>query len=204
MYFARFPRCSDSFLRYRKVLHTPAIRGIPKLSRQNQKILAFKGKMESIKGAKQLKQNGAGLNVVVIRTGWNQKVVDPLVEGCIKELKDSGVTKIELIEVPGAYELPFACKTVIQGDPSVNAVIAIGCLIKGDTMHFEYICESVSHGLMQVGLDTGVPVIFGVLTCLTEMQALQRAGVEPGHHNHGPEWGAAAIVMANLKKQKRG
>jgi len=80
-----------------------------------------------------------------------------------------------------------------------DAVIAIGVLIKGSTMHFEYICESVSHALMRVQLDSGVPVIFGVLTALTEEQALERAGigrVSKGH-NHGEDWGAAAVEMAS-------
>lgn len=80
-----------------------------------------------------------------------------------------------------------------------NAVIAIGVLIKGETMHFEYISDSVSHGLMRVQLDTGVPVIFGVLTALTENQALLRAGIgKDGNkgHNHGEDWGLAAVEMA--------
>lgn len=81
-----------------------------------------------------------------------------------------------------------------------DAVIAIGCLIKGSTMHFEYICDAVSHGLMKLQMDTGVPVIFGVLTCLTEDQALERAGVGKGAnkgHNHGEDWGLAAVEMAS-------
>lgn len=77
-----------------------------------------------------------------------------------------------------------------------DAVIAIGVLIKGSTMHFEYICDSVSHGLMKVQLDSGVPVIFGVLTALTESQALERSGLEDGGHNHGEDWGLAAVEMA--------
>jgi 6,7-dimethyl-8-ribityllumazine synthase len=80
-----------------------------------------------------------------------------------------------------------------------DAVIAIGVLIKGATMHFEYISESVSQALMRVQLDTGVPVIFGVLTALTEEQALERAGIGRGAtkgHNHGEDWGSAAIEMA--------
>ena len=79
-----------------------------------------------------------------------------------------------------------------------DAVIAIGVLIKGATMHFEYISESVSHALMKVQLDTGVPVIFGVLTALTDEQALERAGIGGGAnkgHNHGEDWGLAAIEM---------
>jgi 6,7-dimethyl-8-ribityllumazine synthase len=81
-----------------------------------------------------------------------------------------------------------------------DAVIAIGVLIKGATMHFEYICESVSHALMRVQLDTGVPIIFGVLTALTDEQALDRAGIGRGDskgHNHGEDWGTAAVEMAS-------
>jgi len=87
-----------------------------------------------------------------------------------------------------------------------NAVIAIGVLIKGSTMHFEYICDAVSQGLMRVTLDTGVPIIFGVLTCLTEEQALERAGIEiKGRegkaHNHGVDWGKAAVEMSVKAKR---
>ncbi|KAI9670413.1 MAG: hypothetical protein M1817_004456 [Caeruleum heppii] len=76
-----------------------------------------------------------------------------------------------------------------------DAVIAIGVLIKGETMHFEYIAESVSHGLMRVQLDNGVPVVFGLLTVLEEGQALARAGMEGKGHNHGEDWGRAAVEM---------
>lgn len=91
---------------------------------------------------------------------------------------------------PAGAELPTA---------PFDAVIAIGVLIKGATMHFEYICDSVSHGLMRVQLDTGVPVVFGVLTALTDDQALERAGIGRGEdkgHNHGEDWGLAAVEMA--------
>lgn len=81
-----------------------------------------------------------------------------------------------------------------------DAIIAIGVLIKGETMHFEYIADSVSHALMRVGLDTGVPVIFGVLTVLTEDQAKARAGVLSGSHNHGEDWGLAAVEMGLKRK----
>ncbi|KAL9934854.1 hypothetical protein V8E36_006629 [Tilletia maclaganii] len=78
-----------------------------------------------------------------------------------------------------------------------SAVIAIGVLIKGKTMHFEYISDAACHGLMRVGLDTGVPVILGILTCLTEEQALLRSGIGQGAHNHGLDWGSAAVEMAS-------
>jgi 6,7-dimethyl-8-ribityllumazine synthase len=84
-----------------------------------------------------------------------------------------------------------------------DAVIAIGVLIKGSTMHFEYICDSVSHALMKVQLETGVPVIFGVLTTLTEDQALERAGLGKGSdkgHNHGEDWGLAAVEMGSQSR----
>ncbi|KAM7191999.1 6,7-dimethyl-8-ribityllumazine synthase [Rhypophila sp. PSN 637] len=81
-----------------------------------------------------------------------------------------------------------------------DAIIAIGVLIKGETMHFEYISDSVSQGLMRVSLDTGIPVIFGVLTVLTEDQAKARAGLIPGSHNHGEDWGLAAVEMGLKRK----
>lgn len=81
-----------------------------------------------------------------------------------------------------------------------DALIAIGVLIKGETMHFEYIADAVSHGLMRVQLDTGVPVVFGVLTVLSEDQAKARAGVTSGSHNHGEDWGLAAVEMGVKRK----
>ncbi|KAF8844813.1 Lumazine synthase [Paxillus ammoniavirescens] len=89
--------------------------------------------------------------------------------------------------------------TVLVPNAPFDAVIAIGVLIKGATMHFEYICDSVSHALMKIQVDTGVPVIFGVLTALTDDQALERAGIGRGEnkgHNHGEDWGLAAVEMA--------
>lgn len=85
-----------------------------------------------------------------------------------------------------------------------DAVIAIGVLIKGSTMHFEYICDAVSHGLMRIQLETGTPVIFGVLTALTDDQALERAGIGRGEnkgHNHGVDWGHAAVEMASKARE---
>lgn len=82
-----------------------------------------------------------------------------------------------------------------------DAIVAIGVLIKGETMHFEYIADSVSHGLMRVQLDTGVPVIFGVLTVLNEDQAKARAGITSGSHNHGEDWGLAAVEMGVKRRE---
>ena len=96
---------------------------------------------------------------------------------------------------------PAPAQPVVLNTPNkpFDAVIAIGVLIKGSTMHFEYICDSVTHALMKVQLETGVPVIFGVLTALTEEQALDRSGLGTGAnkgHNHGEDWGLAAVEMS--------
>lgn len=82
-----------------------------------------------------------------------------------------------------------------------DAVIAVGCLIKGQTMHFEYISESVSNALMQLQFQSNLPIVFGLLTCLTDEQALLRAGVGEGGHNHGTDWGRAAVEMGFKRKQ---
>lgn len=103
---------------------------------------------------------------------------------------------------PGSRTGTPAPPTVSIPSGPFDAVIAVGVLIKGATMHFEYICESVSHALMRVQLDTGVPVIFGVLTALDDDQALERAGLgRAGGHNHGEDWGLAAVEMASQTRR---
>jgi 6,7-dimethyl-8-ribityllumazine synthase len=99
----------------------------------------------------------------------------------------------------GSTSLTDLSKTGTSKAP-FDAVIAIGTLVKGETMHFEYIAESVSHGLMRVQLDAGVPVIFGLLTVLTEEQGEMRAGLKPNGHNHGEDWGWAAVEMGVKRK----
>lgn len=124
-------------------------------------------------------------------------------------LQAHGVAASDIVikDVPGAYELPFASQTLLEGaknsDRPFDACISIGVLIKGSTMHFEYIADATSHGLMRVGLDSKIPVIFGLLTCLTEDQAFERAGLGRGTskgHNHGIDWGQGAIEMALMNK----
>jgi 6,7-dimethyl-8-ribityllumazine synthase len=148
------------------------------------------------------KVDGRGLKVLIVHTRWNSKIVNALVEGCVETLVTNGVSKdkITIQDVPGAFELPFATQSLMsRGDlEHFDVCIPIGVLIKGSTSHFEYICEAVSHGLMEVQLKLYRPVMFGVLTCLTEEQALERAGM--GGHNHGIDWALGAIEMALLNK----
>ncbi|KAI8912004.1 hypothetical protein DFJ77DRAFT_85185 [Powellomyces hirtus] len=145
--------------------------------------------------------DGKGLRILIVHTRWNLPVVTALLNGCVNSLKEHGVFDITIRDVAGCFELPFGVSSLLsQG--TYDAAIAIGVLIKGSTMHFEYIADASTSGLMRVGLDSKKPVIFGVLTCLTEEQSKQRAGIAGPNgdegHNHGADWGAAAVEMARL------
>lgn len=152
----------------------------------------------AVKGLGKVDQHydGKDVKVGILHARWNAKVIDALVAGAIEKLKELNVKEENIIveSVPGAYELPYGTKKMFEKH-GVDVVIPIGCLIKGSTMHFEYICEAVSTQLMQLQFQLDKPVIFGLLTCLTEEQALLRAGVLPGMHNHGEDWGACAVEM---------
>jgi 6,7-dimethyl-8-ribityllumazine synthase len=138
-------------------------------------------------------------SVVVIRTEWNAAIVDVLFEGCKKILQSE---KIELRDyrVPGAIEIPFAIKKIWDqpGKKKPDAFVALGCVIKGDTPHFEYVCRSVTDGITALNLQLPVPVIFGVLTVDTEEQAKQRVGGVQGHK--GEEAADAAIKMISFSR----
>lgn len=143
------------------------------------------------------------MRIGILHARWNAQIIDNLVKGCIDRLKALGVKEENIVveSVPGLFELPYGLKLFLEKQEKLgqklDAVIPIGVLIKGSTMHFEYICDSVTHQLMRLNFDAGVPVIFGVLTCLTDEQAMARAGlVEGSMHNHGEDWGAAAVEMA--------
>ncbi|RKP31621.1 Lumazine synthase [Metschnikowia bicuspidata] len=147
--------------------------------------------------------DGSKLRVGILHARWHAKIIDSLVAGCIKSLKEFGVQEANIFveSVPGSFELPYGTKLLVEqhkrlGTP-LHAVIPIGVLIKGSTMHFEYISDSVAHQLMRLNFEIGLPVIFGVLTCLTEEQAEARSGLIEGKmHNHGEDWGAVAVEMA--------
>lgn len=138
------------------------------------------------------------MKIGIVHARWNSKVITALVEGAVKRLVDLGVQEENIVieSVPGSYELPFGTK-ILSKREKFDAMISIGTLIKGGTMHFEYIADAVSHGLMKLQEEIDTPVIFGVLTCLTEEQALARAGLTPNGHNHGSDWGAAAVEMGS-------
>lgn len=160
----------------------------------------------AVKGLGKIDQNydGSKLRVGIIHARWNRVIIDALVKGAIERMQSLGVKEENIIveTVPGSYELPWGTKRFVDrekkaGTP-LDVVIPIGVLIKGSTMHFEYISESVTHALMNLQEKVNLPVIFGLLTCLTEEQALARAGIDEAKamHNHGEDWGAAAVEMA--------
>lgn len=134
----------------------------------------------------------------IVATRWNEFIVDRLVEGALDSLRRHGIDdeRITLVKVPGAFEVPVACKQLLDGG-GVDAIIALGCVIRGATAHFEYVAGSVTSGCSQLAVSTGIPVVFGVLTTDTIEQAVERAGTKAG--NKGSEAATVAIEMVSLK-----
>jgi 6,7-dimethyl-8-ribityllumazine synthase len=142
---------------------------------------------------------GQGLKVAVVASRFNGFITDRLLEGAIDALRRHGVEEkdITVVKVPGSFELPLGVRKAAKG--KVDAVIALGALIRGGTPHFDYLCAEVTKGIAQVTLETGVPVAFGVLTTDTIEQAVERAGTKGG--NKGFEAALSAIEMAKLLRQ---
>lgn len=130
----------------------------------------------------------------IVATEWNEQVIEPLMEGARNTLLANGVAEnnIPVFLVPGSYELPMAAQFLAQQE-EVDAIICLGCVIQGETPHFDYICQAVAQGIKDVSLKYNKPVIFGVLTTLNQEQALDRAGGK--HGNKGDEAAIAAIKM---------
>lgn len=140
------------------------------------------------------KLNGKGVRVAVVRARFNQKITDGLLRGCLKGLGECSVEKknIKVVEVPGSFEIPFTAN-VLAKSGKYEVIIALGAVIKGETKHDEYIANAIAYGITKVGIATGVPVIFGVITPNNFEQALARAGND--EQNKGYEAALAAIEM---------
>jgi len=128
----------------------------------------------------------------IVASEYNSVIMDRLIEGAKRALKDQ--EEVVVIRVPGSFELPVAAKRAAESD-KYDAIVALGCVMRGDTPHFEYISSAVSLGLQQVALETGIPVGFGVLTVDTVEQAMERSG-EAG--NKGGEAAMAALGMIRV------
>ncbi len=135
----------------------------------------------------------------IVVADWNPDITHALMNGAMDFLKEQGVKDkhIEVKFVPGSFELPLAANWMAQRK-DIDAVITLGCVIQGETRHFDFICDACAHGVMQVGLDTGKPAIFGVLTTQDQQQALERAGGK--HGNKGVEAAETALKMLLLKE----
>ena len=143
--------------------------------------------------------DGSGLRVAIVVTSWHQQVGDGLLTGALGALSDCKVDDPTVVRVPGAFELPVVAHALASDH---DAVVALGVVIRGETPHFEYVCRAVTDGCTRVALDTGVPVGFGVLTCDTEEQALDRAGLPGSHEDKGREATLAAVTTALLLRDR--
>lgn len=144
-------------------------------------------------GAPTVQVDGTGLRVAVVAASWHTAVMDGLVDGAVRALEQAGLPDVPVIRVPGTVELSVACARLA---PSHDALVALGVVIRGGTPHFDYVCSGVTHGLTDVSTRTGVPIGFGVLTCDTEEQALDRAGLPGSGEDKGAEAAQAAVATA--------
>ncbi len=152
--------------------------------------------LKSVSGKSKLNLSNKKFAIVVAE--WNEDVTEPLFEGAYHALIEMGVKKSNIIRknVPGSFELPLAAQWEAE-KKDIAAVICLGCVIQGDTPHFDYVCQGVSYGIMKVNLKTNKPVAFGVLTTLTKKQAMERAGGKLG--NKGEEAALTVVRMLEIK-----
>ena len=144
--------------------------------------------------------DGKDCSIGIVVSKFNEPVTSRLLAGALETLQQLGTDPdhTQLVRVPGAFELPLAAQALAQSQ-QVDAVICLGAVIRGETAHFEYISESVSRGIGSVSLETGIPIIFGVLTTNTVEQAMERS--ESSERNKGAEAARTAIEMITLLKQ---
>ncbi len=141
----------------------------------------------------------SGLRVAVVAASWHTRVMDGLLDGARRALADHGVGDAEVVRVPGTFELPVVAAGLAERH---DAVVALGVVVRGGTPHFEYVCRAATDGLTRVALDQRTPVGFGVLTCDTEEQALDRAGLPGSREDKGYEAAAAAMVTARTLREQ--
>jgi len=146
--------------------------------------------------------NATGLRFVAVVSRFNSFITERLLQGALDALEQGGArsTDVDVVRVPGSFELPLTAKKLALTG-RYDAIIAIGCVLRGETAHYDYVCSETSRGLQLAQMDTGVPVMFCVLTCDTLEQAIDRAGLKGG--NKGFEAGLGAVEMAQLSRKLR-
>ncbi len=144
--------------------------------------------------------DASGMKFGIVVSEWNEEVTAALTEGVVETLKKHGCPpeNIVVMPVPGSFELTFGSRLIAEKH-ALDAVIAIGCVVQGETRHFDFICQGVTHGIAELNLEYDIPFIFGVLTTENQQQALDRAGGK--HGNKGDEAAVTAIKMVGLKSR---
>src|SRR5579862_7939506 len=144
--------------------------------------------------------NAAGLRIGIVVSQFNNFITDRLLAGALGSLKQTGATEkqIEIVRVPGSFEIPIAAKK-LAATGRCDSIICIGCVLRGETSHYDYVAGETARGIQLAQLDTGVPMMFCVLTCDTLEQAIDRAGLKSG--NKGYEAGLGAVEMATLSRK---
>ena len=147
--------------------------------------------------------NGQGFRFAIVASRWNDFISSRLVEGALDALERLGADEkqVEVFKVPGAFEIPLLALRLAESE-KFDAIICLGTIIRGQTPHFEYIAGEVTRGIGEAGLQTGIPVVFGVVTADTVDQAIDRAGVKLG--NKGFEAATTAVELVNLYKEAFG
>ncbi len=136
----------------------------------------------------------AGLRVAVVAARWHETIMTALLDGANRALADCGITDATVVRVPGTFELPVAAARLARN--GYDAIVTLGVVIRGETPHFDYVCQGVTAGVTQVSVSTGIPVGFGVLTVDTEQQAINRAGLPGSDEDKGYEVTVTAIQTA--------
>jgi 6,7-dimethyl-8-ribityllumazine synthase len=145
-------------------------------------------------GAPRVSVDGTHLRVGLVYAAWHEQVMLGLVAGARRALDESGVAEVVEVAVPGSFELPVAAARLAAS--GLDAVVALGVVIRGGTPHFEYVCSATAHGLIEITIRTGIPVGFGLLTCDTLAQALERSGGPGAREDKGHEAASAAVAAA--------
>jgi 6,7-dimethyl-8-ribityllumazine synthase len=141
------------------------------------------------------------IKIAIVVSEWNEIITNALKEGALAFLREHGIAnhQIRVHTVPGSFELPYAASAILDADLEIDGVVCLGCIIQGETRHFEFISQAVANGIMRASLDTNIPVIFGVLTCDTIEQAQDRAGGK--HGNKGVEAAYTCLKMIEFNNK---
>lgn len=144
------------------------------------------------------KLNGISMKVGIVVSTFNELITDQLVKGALNYLESHSITDITVVHIPGAFELPFVAKQLAESG-KVDGVICLGCVIRGATPHFDFVCNEASRGISELSISSNMPIVFGVLTTNTIDEAIERAGTKAG--NKGKDAAEALLQLHSVKTQ---